>query len=235
VELKRSISYAMLTAFGAAVGLLLLRSAVSYVPSLGFEFFSNRLTYLYVFGVTAVVFLTLGFVLGRRIDQLRHQSTTDPLTGLPNRRAFEARLTEECRRARRYGSPLSILLIDVDGLKRVNDERGHAAGDAVLHTTAKAIKAAMRTTDASARWGGDEFAILAPNTASEAAQQLGQRLLAYVARQTSSRDVDMTVSVGVSTLEPDSDCASATESLLNAADAALYRAKAAGRNRVHVA
>jgi diguanylate cyclase (GGDEF)-like protein len=235
VELKRRFSYAMLTAFGAALGLLLLRSAFSYAPSLGFEFFSNRLIYVYVFAVTAVVFLIVGFVLGRRIDQLRHQSATDPLTDLPNRRAFEALLIDECRRARRYGSPLSVLLIDVDGLKRVNDRRGHAAGDAVLRTTARAIQAAMRTTDTGARWGGDEFAILAPSTASDAAHQLGQRLLAQVAQQASSRDVAVTVSVGVATLEPERDCAMATESLLNAADAALYRAKNAGRNRVDVA
>jgi diguanylate cyclase (GGDEF)-like protein len=232
---RRGVAYALLTAAAAVLGLLLLRAAFSFVPSLTFEFLTNRLTYLYVFTATAAVFLALGYVLGRRIDELRRLSTTDPLTGLANQRAFQTRLRDEWQRARRYTSPLSLLLIDIDGLKQVNDDRGHATGDQVLRAAAHAINATMRVTDFGARWGGDEFAIVAPNTVRRSAHRLAQRLLGQVGRQARARDVDVTVSVGVATLEPDSDRPATVEWLLNAADTALYRAKSNGRNRVKVA
>jgi diguanylate cyclase (GGDEF)-like protein len=235
MERRRGLAYALLTAAGAAVGLLLIRAAFSFVPSLTFEFLTDRLTYIYVFVATAVVFMALGYILGRRIDELTRLSTTDTLTGLANRRAFQARLQDEWRRANRYVSPLSLLLIDIDGLKRINDERGHAAGDLVLRTAAHAINAAMRATDLGARWGGDEFAIVAPNTPRHSAQQLAQRLLGHVSEQAGARDAAVTISVGVATFDPPHDSSEAAESLLNAADAALYRAKQDGRNRVNVA
>lgn len=231
----RGLAYALLTAAAAVLGLLLLRVAFSFVPSLTFEFLTNRLTYLYVFTATAVVFLVLGYVLGRRIDELRRLSTTDPLTGLANRRALQTRLRDEWQRARRYASPLSLLLIDIDGLKQVNDDRGHATGDQVLQAAAHAINATMRVTDFGARWGGDEFAIVAPNTVRRSAQRLAQRLLGQMARQATSRDVTVTISVGVATLDPESSPPATVEWLLNEADAALYRAKSDGRNRVKVA
>jgi diguanylate cyclase (GGDEF)-like protein len=131
--------------------------------------------------------------------------------------------------------PLSLLLIDIDGLKRINDERGHAAGDEALRTIARAINATMRVTDFGARWGGDEFAIVAPNSVRRSAQRLGQRLLGHVSRQARARDAAVTISVGVATLEPQSQPSATVEWLLNAADAALYRAKGEGRNRVKVA
>jgi diguanylate cyclase (GGDEF)-like protein len=235
VDPGRRLHYAILTATAAALGLLLLRAAFSSVPSLAFEFLTNRLTYVYVFVVTAAVFLVLGYVLGRQIDELRRLSTTDSLTGLANRRAFQARLRDELRRTRRYTSPLSLLLIDIDGLKRINDQRGHAVGDQVLRTAAHAINTTMRVTDIGARWGGDEFAIVAPNTVRPAARRLAQRLLGEVERQTRAREVSVTVSIGVATLEPDGNPSATTRWLLNEADAALLRAKSDGRNRVNVA
>lgn len=235
MDRRRGVAYALLTATAAVLGLLLLRAVFSFVPSLTFEFFTNRLTYVYVFMATAVVFLVLGYVLGRRIDELRRLSTTDPLTGLANQRAFQARLRDEWQRARRYTSPLSLLLIDVDGLKQINDKRGHAAGDQVLRAAAHAINATMRVTDFGARWGGDKFAIVAPNTVRRSAHRLAQRLLGQVVRQATARDVAVTISVGVATLEPESHPSATVEWLLNAADAALYRAKSNGRNRVKIA
>jgi diguanylate cyclase (GGDEF)-like protein len=235
MERRRTVVYAFFTAAAAVLGLLLIRAAFSFVPSLTFEFFTNRLTYIYVFVATAVVFMVLGYVLGRRIDELKRLSTTDPLTGLANRRAFQTQLRDEWRRASRCTSPLSLLLIDIDGLKRINDERGHAAGDRVLQTTAHAIKAAMRSSDVGARWGGDEFAIVAPNTVRGSAERLAQRLLGHVSEQARARDAAVTISVGVATLEPDHDRSATVERLQNAADAALYRAKSEGRNRVKVA
>jgi diguanylate cyclase (GGDEF)-like protein len=235
MQRRRGVAWAFVTAAGAVTGLLLIRATLTFVPSLTFEFFRNRLTYVYVFVATAVVFLALGYVLGRRIDKLTRLSTTDPLTGLANRRAFQARLEDEGRRASRYGSHLSLLLIDIDGLKRINDEWGHAAGDLVLRTAAHAINAAMRATDFGARWGGDEFAIVAPNTSRRAADQLGHRLLGHVSEQARSRQAAVTISVGVATFEPEGEPTMNMENLLSAADTALYRAKQEGRNRVNVA
>ena len=235
MERRRNLALAVLTAAGVVVGLLLIRAVSSFGPSLNIEFFTNRLTYTYVFVATALVFLALGYVLGRRIDELRRLSMTDSLTGLANRRAFQVRLQEESRRARRNAWPLSLLLIDVDGLKRINDERGHAAGDVVLRTAAHAIDATMRGTDFGARWGGDEFAIVAPNTARQPARQLAYRLLGLVSEQARARDAAVTVSVGVATLEAESDPSAMADHLLKAADAALYRAKQEGRNRVNAA
>jgi len=227
---NRSVSYALLIGTAAVLGLLLLRIGAAPAPSLAVEFLRNRLTYLYVFTVTAVVFLAVGYVFGRKIDQFRRLATTDALTALGNRRAFLDRLGDECRRAERYGCALSLLLIDIDGLKRVNDQQGHAAGDQALRMAAHAIKTTMRATDIGARWGGDEFAIVAPSTARREAKRLAQRLLGQVIRQ--ARDVPFTVSVGVSTFEPHRDPVPSVDSLLNSADAALLRAKGAGRNQV---
>jgi hypothetical protein len=112
----------------AAWGLLLFRTASSSGMSVTLEFLTNCVIYVYLFAVTASVFLLLGYVLGRRIDQLRRFAMTDAFTGLPNRRAFQSRLRDEWTHAKRRGSALSILLIDIDGLKRINDEMGHAVG-----------------------------------------------------------------------------------------------------------
>jgi diguanylate cyclase (GGDEF)-like protein len=188
-----------------------------------------------VFAVTAVVFLVLGYVLGRQIDDLRRLSTTNPLTNLANRRAFQTRLRDECRRARRSNSPLSLLLIDIDGLKPINDERGHAVGDRVLRTAAHAINTTMRVTDVGARWGGDEFAIVAPNTPPHAAHRLAHRLLTETSRPPKARGIAVTVSVGVATLDPHTHPSTTVKSLLDMADSALYGAKREGRNRVNVA
>jgi len=232
VDQARRLNYAILTATAAVLGLLLLRVAFSSVPSLAFEFLTNRLTYVYVFAVTAAVFLTIGYILGRQVDELRRLATTDSLTGLANRRAFQARVRDERRRARRYPSPLSLLLIDINGLKRINDERGHAAGDVALRTAAQAIRRSMRVTDFGARWGGDEFAIVAPNTERGAAHRLAHRLVGELAQHARRRNLDVTVSIGVATLEPGRKASATVQSLLSAADAALYRAKSAGSNRV---
>jgi diguanylate cyclase (GGDEF)-like protein len=227
--------YALLTAAAAVLGLLLIRAAFTFVPSLTFEVLANRLTYIYVFVATAIVFLGLGYVLGRRIDELRRLSTTDSLTGLANRRALHARLRDEWLRARRYDAPLSLLLVDVDGMKQINDERGHAAGDAVLRTAARAIVVTMRVTDFGARWGGDEFAIVAPNTVRRSAQHLAKRLLEHLSNEAREHQASVTVSVGVATVEPNRDSSATIDRLVVAADSALYQAKNDGKNRVRVA
>ena len=235
---RRGFNYALLTAVGAVIGLLILRAVFAPAESVRADFLSNRYTYAYVFAATALTFLVLGYVLGREADRLRRASTTDALTGLPNRRAMNDRLRSEWQRAARYASPLALLLIDIDGLKRINDERGHSAGDRLLRSTATAIRQTLRATDLGARWGGDEFSIVAPQTSRDAAQRLAERLLVLLADQ--DRAIGgVTASVGVAVFEGHaaenhSDARDA-EWLMRAADAALYAAKSAGRNQVKVA
>lgn len=229
----RGLSYALLTAGAVAVGLLVLRLRLASTPSVTFEFFSNRLTYVYVFAATSIVFLVVGYILGRKIDRFRRLSAIDPLTGLPNRRALESRLRDEWRRSERYGFPLSMLLIDIDGLKHINDERGHAAGDQVLRGASEAIRLSLRGPDCGARWGGDEFAILAPNTAPDAARTLAKRLLDQMTQQIGTNRT-APASIGVATFDPAQNASVTSDSLMREADAALYRAKTGGGHQVHV-
>lgn len=229
----RWLLYALLTSAAVVLGLLLLRVTFVSIPSAAVEFLWYRLTYLYVFVATSVVFLIVGFVLGRKIDRFRRLSTVDALTGLANRSVLDVRLHEEWRRAERYRAPLSVLLIDVDGLKRVNDESGHAAGDHLLRTVATAINISLRTIDVGARWGGDEFAVLAPNTHLEAAEQMAQRLLSEMERHGGSGQ-GAPASIGVATFDPHHSSDTA-DTLMRRADAALYRAKMGGRHQVRVA
>ena len=235
---RRGFNYAVLAAVAAVSGLLILRAVFAPAESVRADFLSNRYTYAYVFAATAVTFLVLGYVLGRQADRLRHASTTDPLTGLPNRRAMNDRLQSEWQRAARYSAPLALLLIDIDGLKRINDEHGHREGDRLLHSTATAIRQTLRATDFGARWGGDEFSIVAPQTSREAAQRLAERLLVRLSDQDRATG-GITASVGVAVFEggdaaEDKRSARDAEWLMRAADAALYAAKSAGRNQVKV-
>jgi diguanylate cyclase (GGDEF)-like protein len=128
-----------------------------------------------------------------------------------------------------------LLLIDVDGLKQVNDAHGHAAGDRVIRTVALAITHTLRESDFGARWGGDEFGIVAPNTTSEAARASAQRLVDRVSSQRDEHGHSPTVSVGIATFDPNRSEHADVESLAGAADRALYQAKGDGRNRVEAA
>jgi diguanylate cyclase (GGDEF)-like protein len=235
---RRSLRYAAagaILSLGAPIGLLLLRELIAPQP-LSEELISERVAYLYVFVATAIVLALFGFIIGRQTDRLAALSQTDALTGLANRRALSSLLEKELRRSLRYGTPASLLLIDVDGLKQVNDNQGHSAGDHVLRSVADAIAEGLRDTDVGARWGGDEFAIVAPNTTTEAALRSAERLVVRVAKA-GSHDPrrTTTVSVGIATFDPahTQDCD--LERLLRAADEALYRAKGSGRNQVQAA
>jgi diguanylate cyclase (GGDEF)-like protein len=199
------------------------------------ELLSDRLTYLYLLLSTALVLAVVGFVLGRQADRLASLSRTDALTGLPNRRALAERIQEELRRSARYGMPLSLLMVDVDGLKQVNDAHGHAAGDRLIQTVARAITDTLRHSDFGARWGGDEFGIIAPNTSLEAARASAERLIAHIRQQGPQSGRSPTVSVGVATFDPTRGAGMDVETLSQAADRALYQAKANGRNRVEAA
>jgi len=152
-------------------------------------------------------------------------AATDPLTGIPNRRAFLDRLSSAVSAAA-WGHATVVCLVDLDGFKAVNDEGGHAAGDAVLIAVGSALGAAVRETDTVARLGGDEFAVLAATSVSWSGEQLAERLRSAVAAIGGRAGV--TASVGIAEVEPGDDI----EDLLHRADAAMYRAKSAGGDRV---
>ncbi|MEO8358976.1 MAG: GGDEF domain-containing protein [Vicinamibacteria bacterium] len=220
-----------LLALGAPLGLVVVRTLVGgdvNAASLQRDVLLNLPTYAYVAVSTFVAFACFGGVLGAQADSLRRASRVDHLTGLPNRRALEERIGEECARAVRHRAPLSFLLLDVDGLKGINDSGGHGAGDEALRGVAAVILGATRIDDLSARWGGDEFAILAPRTDADQAFILAERIRHGAAGR---KKGEPTVSIGVTTVPADAATAS-SRSLFTRADAALYRAKAAGRNRV---
>ncbi len=219
-----------LLALGAPLGLLLLQAIEARRSSWGWlveELAREPALYLYTTICTLVAFTLFGYVLGREGDALRELARTDPLTGLLNRRAFAERLCEEVARSARYGAPVSLLLLDLDGLKRLNDRFGHHEGDAALRALACSLVLGSRSADLAARWGGDEFMMLAPQTRRAEAMELAERIRSSVL---SSGPVGVTVSIGVATAE--AAATTATAELEAAADAALYEAKRQGGNRV---
>ena len=215
---------------GAPLGLLAVRLAGAGGPYLDAalrELQSDRSTYVYVTVSTALVFASFGYTLGRQADALVALSRTEPLTGLGNLLAFEDRLELENSRAARYHEPLSLLLLDVDWLKTINDRHGHRAGNRALQAVARALRSGARATDLPSRVGGDEFALLAPRTPAAAAAALGERIRTLVADE---GVYGLTVSVGVATV--DGARGSDSTRLWDRADAGLYEAKRQGRNRV---
>ncbi|MBW3635848.1 MAG: diguanylate cyclase [Armatimonadetes bacterium] len=161
-------------------------------------------------------------------EKLEQLATHDPLTGAKNRRAFNDKLAEEWSRAVRYGTPLSLVLMDVDKFKSYNDTFGHPAGDEVLKKVALTLMAAVRTTDFFARYGGEEFVLLLPSTDAEGAMILADRLRQKI-EGASWKERGVTASMGVASLTGDIKNAAA---LTQAADDALYQSKKNGRNRV---
>jgi diguanylate cyclase (GGDEF)-like protein len=171
-----------------------------------------------------------GWLFGRQEDRLRHISVTDSLTGLTNRRELERRLREELERAERHDLPLSLLLIDVDLLKAINDRSGHRAGDRALFAVAEALRGSCRSIDIPARVGGDEFAVLAPTTSACDAVQLATRVQIALRKVRPATDPPVSISIGIADLA--TACAGGERDLLEAADQALYRAKRGGRDRI---
>jgi diguanylate cyclase (GGDEF)-like protein len=173
----------------------------------------------------------------RRIALLEQESITDHLTGVYNRRYLQRRLQEEFERARRYGQPLSILLLDIDHFKRINDERGHAVGDLALRHFGTLCLNAVRAIDVVARYGGEELLVIAPHTAAAQAMLLAERLrqqvessvLVVESEPSLRHELRFTVSVGVASLAAEDSNSGA---LFERADRALYCAKSSGRNRV---
>jgi diguanylate cyclase (GGDEF)-like protein len=164
---------------------------------------------------------------------VQQQALTDELTALPNRRRFMTEFRRESQRADRAGTPLSVIVLDIDDFKQVNDTWGHETGDLVLRGLAAALAAATRSVDLAARLGGEEFAVLLPNTDAEGAQGVAERIqhdLRELAVPVGDTTVGATASFGISSF-PD---LAALGDLLNDADRSLYEAKRAGKNRIVV-
>jgi diguanylate cyclase len=165
-----------------------------------------------------------------RVQEERSLALRDPLTGLPNRLAFDERIGQEFARWKRYGRPLVVSIWDIDRFKRINDNYGHKAGDRVLRILAELLSEQVRETDFMARYGGEEFVLLMPETGLDGAQSVAEKLRLAVQECDThfhGQPVELTVSCGL-TLLSEGDTA---ESALERADQALYRAKRAGRNR----
>ena len=172
-----------------------------------------------------------------RINLLEWEAVTDPLTGAFNRRYLDRRLNEEVMAERRYGRSLSVLMLDIDNFKQINDRHGHQAGDQVLTSLSEIVAKGLRETDMLARYGGEEFLVIAPQTPLLSAAELAERLRRDIDSHDFSlsngpgeaRRIKVTVSIGVASSGNGVD---SREKLVHAADANLYRAKQEGRNRV---
>jgi diguanylate cyclase (GGDEF)-like protein len=167
------------------------------------------------------------------VRELELLATTDELTGLHNRRSLLHRLKFETARSKRFRSPLSAVMIDLDRFKQINDQHGHAAGDQVLANVGRLLRESVRVIDVPGRYGGEELCVILPNTPLEGACKFAETLRAKIEAQlhyAGAHALPVTASIGVGSFDH-MDIADA-ESLLRQADAALYRAKHAGRNRV---
>jgi diguanylate cyclase (GGDEF)-like protein len=177
--------------------------------------------------------------LTRSVEALEESATLDSLTSLWNRRVFSERLAEEVARHSRYGAPVSLLMLDLDGFKDVNDQHGHVSGDKVLSAVADVLRTSLRTTDLPSRYGGDEFAIILPGVAKTDAFAVGEKLRLAIAemqvmlpRNGGAVAVPVRASIGVAAaLRGQGD----PVQLVEAADGALYQAKHSGKDQVRLA
>jgi diguanylate cyclase (GGDEF)-like protein len=168
-------------------------------------------------------------------EDARRMATTDALTGLLNRRAFVETIDRERARSDRHSFPLSLLLLDVDHFKRINDQYGHAAGDVILQGVARVLETVARRSDYVARWGGEEFVVGLPQTGEAGARIAGERVRRAISVAThklpDGEAVQITASVGIAS----SEAPWSLDAIVAAADEAMYAAKARGRNRVELA
>jgi diguanylate cyclase (GGDEF)-like protein len=185
-------------------------------------------------GVTAGL---ISFIVVRLIarirelqGQLEHSARTDELTGLPNRRVLFEVLARYIERAERRDAKLTVVFVDLDRFKRINDQHGHQVGDAVLREAAAVLRAGLRTYDIVSRYGGEEFVMVLPETVAWDGHAVAERIRETVAAKVFTGDVHVTISLGVADLAKGMNA----DRLLKAADTAVYRAKRAGRNRSEV-
>ncbi|MGH8222109.1 MAG: GGDEF domain-containing protein [Woeseiaceae bacterium] len=204
---------------GAPVATVLLNRGMSVVLT-------------WIVGAIAIRHLSVG---NRFRKRLRNQAAQDPLTGLYNRRHVFGVVNDELKRYQRYGEPFSLILIDADHFKRINDRHGHCAGDSGLRLIAKVCRNTVRETDVLGRFGGEEFIIVLPHTKVSEAQVVAQRICETMRRtglNLRGGTVAITLSLGVAEVGPNVE---SFDELLKAADRALYKAKRDGRDRVATA
>ncbi len=175
--------------------------------------------------------------LGGQHEEVSEQAATDVLTGLANRRRFRELLAKEAERSRRFGRPVSLLMIDIDDFKRVNDAHGHPQGDEVLRMVGRLLSSESREIDEAARYGGEELAVILPETGPSGAHEVAERIRGQIERAGvpllhGKGELTITASVGTASIPESADGA---EALVAAADDALYRAKRAGKNRTEQA
>jgi diguanylate cyclase (GGDEF)-like protein len=167
--------------------------------------------------------------LRRNMESIRQLAMTDSLTGVYNARAFFDFMQKEIERSRRYKRPISLMYLDLDNFKTINDTLGHQAGNSALESVAGALKASVRMTDIVARLGGDEFAILLPETAAEDARAITTRAEENMVREMKANHWPLTYSAGVSTCDKDICTA---EELIRVADDLMYQVKRSGKNGI---
>ena len=166
-------------------------------------------------------------------EKTQHQATSDGLTGLANHKTFYEILEKELWRSRRYGGQISLIMIDIDNFKRINDSYGHRAGDKIILEISRKIKACIRQIDTAARYGGDEFAVILPNTALADATVVAKRMVDVVSSSPAmwkKEQIPLSISVGVGQY----DAQSSPEDITSRSDQALYMAKQAGKNTFRV-
>ncbi len=232
---------ARFTAVGAVLGLggpagaLLIRMLSG--AEAGPELREHSFYYLYQLFGTCIVFAAGGFVAGRRTDRIRHWrdrfqelSELDPLTRLANFDTFRRHYARSVEHAARSGEPLSLLMIDLDQLKLLNDELGHSFGSAALRHVAGVLEELKRAGDLAARWGGDEFTLLMPGAEAETARRRAESILERLRAQpvrVDGRERTISATIGIAT-----SCGAAEGDLFEVADRALYAGKRAGRGQV---
>ncbi|WP_428504867.1 diguanylate cyclase [Roseateles sp.] len=234
--------YILLTAFFALLTSLLLRAlaaAMGWMSSNTDEAGRLWLTMVFLVALCAVISISLGFVY-MTMERAEHRNfelaMKDMLTGLSNRRAISDQLHMAVARAQRQGQYLSVLMLDIDHFKRVNDGYGHQAGDAVLRAVAQTLQSRLRAQDQIGRFGGEEFLIMLPDTSLDGSATLAEALREAVESaptQWGAHRIAVTISIGVAGGAITG--AATVDGLVGAADSALYRAKQGGRNRVEVA
>ncbi|MBI2275788.1 MAG: GGDEF domain-containing protein [Dechloromonas sp.] len=211
----------------AAIGIVLVFEAVTLTK---FDIdFRTTITNLFFEGVVAGMIVLVASAARANYLKVLQQSTTDPLTNLANRRAFESIANQEIARQKRYGGIFSLAVLDLDGFKEINDSKGHRTGDEALVLFAKAIRANTREADSVARIGGDEFIVLMPNMTGEVAVSLCHHLREIVAARMAEAGFAVTVSIGMATITQPPE---SVETVIAWADAAMYEAKKNGKNCV---
>lgn len=168
----------------------------------------------------------------RRYDHTREMAMTDPLTGVGTRHSFDSYAVQHLDLAKRHSRNLSVMMVDMDNFKRINDRHGHPAGDIVLSTVGRVLKEGLRQSDIICRYGGDEFAVLLPETSTEESIELAERLKETMAREFAESPYQVSATIGIAGL--DQHQAENVWDLLKAADMALYNGKTLGRDRISV-